>query len=153
MADILPYLGVQQTFSEEDAAGKTVIVEDFIGLTPKEVEKRLKALGLTAQYVGTGDTVTDQIPKQGTSVPGNSQILLYLGEEAQQRTVEVPDFTGMNRQQASAAAGALGLYILPVGNQDISPTVTVTAQDIAPKTQVPVGTTIRLEFADTKAPV
>ena len=153
MADILPYLGVEQTFSEEDAAGKVVVLEDYSGLTPKEADKLLKSSGITAQYIGTGETVTGQIPKQGTSVPGGSQILLYLGDEVPEQTVEVPDFAGMNRQQASDAAGALGLYILPTGNQEISPAVTVTAQEIVPKTQVPVGTTIRLEFADTKAPV
>ena len=153
MADILPYLGVKQSFSEEDAAGKTVVLADFTGMTVKEANKRLKELELTPQYIGTGETVTGQIPQAGTSVPGGSQILLYLGEKVPEQTVEVPDFTGMNRQQASTAAGALGLYILPAGNQGISPTVTVTTQSIAPKTQVPVGTTIRLEFADTKAPV
>ncbi len=153
MADILPYLGVKQTFSEEDAAGKVVVLDDYSGLSPKEADKLLKQSGITAEYIGTGETVTGQIPKQGASVPGGSQILLYLGDEAPEQTVEVPDFAGMNRQQASDAAGALGLYILASGNQEISPAVTVTAQDIAPKTQVPVGTTIRLEFADTKAPV
>ena len=153
MADILPYLGVKQTFSEEDAAGKVVVLDDYSGLTPKEADKLLKQNNITAQYIGTGETVTGQIPKQGASVPGGSQILLYLGDEAPEQTVEVPDFAGMNRQQASDAAGALGLYILASGNQEISPVVTVTAQEIAPKTQVPVGTTIRLEFADTKAPV
>ena len=79
--------------------------------------------------------------------------MLYLGDSPPDERVEVPDFTGMNRQQASAAAGVLGLYILPTGNQEISPRVTVTAQSIAPKTKVSVGTTIKLEFADTKAPV
>ena len=153
MADILPYLGVKQTFSEEDAAGKVVVLNDYSGLTPKEADKLLKQNNITAQYIGTGETVTGQIPKQGASVPGGSQILLYLGDEAPEQTVEVPDFAGMNRQQASDAAGALGLYILASGNQEISPAITVTAQEIAPKTQVPVGTTIRLEFADTKAPV
>ena len=153
MADILPYLGVKQSFSEEDVAGKTIVLDDLAGMTPKEADKHLKELGLTAQYIGTGETVTGQIPKAGTAVSGGSQILLYLDSDAPEQTVEVPDFTGMNRQQASTAAGALGLYILPAGNQEISPAVTVTAQSIAPKTQVSVGTTIRLEFADTKAPV
>ncbi len=153
MADILPYLGVKQNFSEEDTAGKTIVLEDFTGRTPKEIDKHLKELGLTAKYIGSGETVTGQIPKAGTSVPGASQMLLYLGEETPEKTVEVPDFTGMNRQQASAAAGALGLYILPAGNLEISPAVTVTAQSVAPKTQVPIGTTIRLEFANTKTPV
>ena len=152
MADILPYLGVEQTFSEEDAAGKTVVLDDYTGLSAEEMKKQLKKLSLTAKFVGTGDTVTGQIPQGGQSVPGNSEILIYLGGSAPTETVEVPDFTGMNRQQASAAAGELGLYVLVAGNQEVSTTVTVTAQDIAPKTQVPVGSTVRLTFADTKAP-
>ena len=44
-----------------------------------------------------------------------------------------------------------GLYILVAGNQEISAGVTVTAQSAAAGTQVPPGTTIRLEFADTRA--
>ncbi len=45
MSDILPYLGVERTFSEEDIAGKTVIMEDLTGLTSKEAEKKLKEQG------------------------------------------------------------------------------------------------------------
>ena len=153
MADILPYLGVQQTFSQEEIAGKVVILDDYSGMTQKETDKMLKESGITAKYIGTGETVTGQIPVKGQSVPGGSQILLYLGNAPPDETVEVPDFYGMTRQQASDAAGALGIYILPSGNLEISPAVTVTAQEISPKTKVPVGTTIRLEFADTKAPV
>ncbi len=152
MADILPYLGVKQTFSQEDMAGKQIVVEDFQGLSQKEAEKILKANGLTAQHIGSGETVTGQIPAAGASVPGGSELLLYYGDDAPSQSVEVPDFKGMNRQQASDAAGALGLYILPVGNQEISTTVTATAQSIEPKTLVGVGTTVRIEFADTKAP-
>ena len=153
MADILPYLGVKQTFTEDDAAGKVVVLEDYSGLTPKEADKLLKQNNITAKYIGTGETVTGQIPQKGESVPGGSQILLYLGADAPDQTVEMPDFLGMTRQQASDAAGALGIYILPTGNLKISPNVTVTAQEIPPKTKVPAGTTVRLNFSDTKAPV
>ncbi len=152
MADILPYLGVEQHFSDEEAAGRTVILEDYAGLTASEVTKQLKGTTLTATFIGDGETVTAQIPQAGQSVPGGSEIIVYLGEQAPQEQVRVPDFSGMNRQQASLAAGKLGLYILVSGNQEVSASVTVTAQDIEPKTEVPVGTTIRLEFADTKAP-
>ena len=64
--------------------------------------------------------------------------------------VEVPDFRGMNRQQASDLAGSLGLYILVAGNDSVSAAVTVTAQETPAGMNVPVGTVIRLEFADTK---
>ena len=149
MADILPYLGVKQTFSEGDAAGIQVVMPDLAGMTQKEAQNALKELHLTMKIVGTGETVTGQIPAAGQMVPGCSQVLVYLGGQAEQETVTVPDFTGMNRQQASDAAGKLGLYILVKGNPEISLTVTVTAQDIPKDTQVPVGTTITLEFIDT----
>ncbi len=150
MADILPYLGVEQAFSEKDAAGQLVILEDMTGLSAKEAEKLLKSQSLTARTQGTGDTVTAQLPAPGQSVPGGSQVLLYFGEEAvETRMVTVPDFAGMNRQQASDAAGAAGLYILVSGNTDLSPQVTVTAQNIPKDTQVSVGSTIKLEFTDT----
>ena len=149
MADILPYLEVKRNYTEEDAAGREVTVEDFTGLTLKEAEKQLKNLGLTAQTVGDGEIVTAQIPMAGNVVPGNSQVLLYMGEIPQERLVTVPDFTGMTRQQASDAAGLLGLYILVAGNDAMNAVVTSQSQ---PKgTQVSVGTTIKLEFADIKA--
>ena len=151
MADILPYLGVEQTFSEQDIAGKTVIMEDLTGMSAKEAQKLLKEQTLTAVISGSGETVTGQIPASGQSVPGGSQVLLYFGEEPTEATVTVPDFVGMTRQQASDAAGALGLYILPKGNLEISPQVTATRQSVSAGTQVRVGTTIELEFTDTKA--
>ena len=65
--------------------------------------------------------------------------------------VSVPDFAGMNRQQAAAAAGKLGLYLLISGNTELSPQVTVASQSIAKDTEVPPGTTITLEFTDRLA--
>ena len=82
MADILPYLGVKQSFKENEAAGKVVVLDDFTGMTADDVKKQLKNLSLTARIIGTGDTVTGQIPQGGQSVPGNSEILIYLGVPA-----------------------------------------------------------------------
>ena len=151
MADILPYLGVEKRFSPEDPAGAETEVEDVCGLTAEDAARKLKASGLTARNLGTGETVTGQIPAPGERIPAGSQVLLYLGEEPEERMVSVPDFTGMHRQQAAEAAGEQGLYLLVTGNGEISPKVTVTAQSIPKDTQVPPGTTITLEFTDTTA--
>ena len=151
MADILPYLGVERTFSETDPAGLEIVMEDLTNLTAQDAERKLKDMGLQAKFSGTGETVTGQIPAAGQSVPGGSEVLLYLEQVPETAQVAVPDFTGMNRQQAADAAGALGLYVLVSGNGDVSPGVTVTAQSIPKDTQVPAGTTITLEFTDTTA--
>ena len=151
MADILPYLGVAQHFTEEDLAGKTVVLEDLSGCTVKEAEKILKAQGLGYQTVGTGDTVTGQIPEPGQTLPGGSEVLLYFGEPPAQELVTVPSFIGMNRQKAAAEAARLGLYVLVSGNTAVTSNVTAVNQSIPAGTEVPIGTTIRLEFIDTKA--
>ena len=151
MADILPYLGVAQHFSEDDAAGRTVILEDLTGLTLKEAEKLLKQQSLTLRAEGTGETVTAQLPAPGTGVPGGSQVLLYFDEVPENRTVEMPDFIGMDRQQAADTAEKLELYIHMTGNTAFSPNVTAVRQDIPAGTQVTPGTAVTLEFTDTKA--
>ena len=151
MADILPYLGVERHFSEEEAAGRTVTVPDLTGLAAQEAQRVLKDLGLTASFSGAEETVTGQIPQPGALIPGDSQMLVYLGEDIPERMAQVPDFSGMNRQQASDEAGKLGLYILVTGNQEVSTRVVATAQSIPAGEMAPAGTTIQLEFTDTGA--
>jgi stage V sporulation protein D (sporulation-specific penicillin-binding protein) len=151
MSDILPYLGVERSFAEGEPQGMAIVMEDLTGMTASEAEKFLVDQKLTARLVGDGETVTGQIPAAGQIVPGGSQVLLYFGESVSQETVEVPDFRGMNRSQAAQEAGKLGLYILPTGNPETLPSVTVTMQSVSPGTKVTVGSMITLEFTDTKA--
>ena len=151
MSDILPYLGVERSFGDGEVQGLEIVMEDLTGMTAREAEKFLADQKLTARLVGDGETVTGQIPAAGQTVPGGSQVLVYLGEPPETETVEVPDFVGMNRQQASDTAGKLGLYILVTGNDGVSPSVLVTAQEIPAGELAEKGTTIKLEFTDTKA--
>ena len=153
MADILPYLGVTQQFKPEEVAGQQVVLDDLSGLTSKEVNDKLKNKGIQFKAMGSGQTVTDQIPAPGAIVPGGSEILVYFGPEAEERLVTMPDLVKLNRQQASETAGKLGLYILVSGNTALDPTVTAVAQSIPAGTQVKVGTTVKVEFIDTKAGV
>ena len=147
MADILPYLEVERC----EPYGQLITVEEMEDLTRKEVQTRLQELGFTARCVGDGESVTGQIPAAGTSIPYGSEVLLYFGEEKEETQVVVPRFIGMTRQQAADTAGKLGLYIQITGNRGLESTVTVTAQSIEENTQVPPGTTIQLEFTDTRA--
>ena len=100
--------------------------------------------------MGEGTTITGQLPAAGQTVLPGSEVMVYLGEPNQERMVVVPDFTGMNRQQASQAAGQLGLSIIPMGNGEISGNVTVCSQKEPAGTQLSVGSAVTLQFADTK---
>ena len=148
MADILPYLGVPKQPSAEE---QEICMENCVGLTAQEAEKQLRQLGLTPRFLGEADKVSGQIPGAGQQIPGGSQVLLYLGQVPETRMVMVPDFIGMNRQQAEDTAGGLGLYILPAGNPEAAPNVKAIEQSIPKDTPVPAGTVITLTFTDPLA--
>lgn len=148
LSDILPYLGVERNYTEKDQAGQVLTMPDLGGMSAKEAAAALKAIGLTAQILGDANAVTGQIPAAGQKVPAGSQVLLYFGQQVQNRTVAVPDFSGMTRQQASDAAGKLGIYILVSGNPSVDGKVRVTEQSVVAGTSVAVGTTVTLTFTD-----
>ncbi len=150
MADILPYLGVEKTLLEEEAT-KAVIMPDLQGLTLEQAQTELKKLGLSSQVQGSGNVITDQLPQPEAVISGGSRVLLYTQGEAQEQLITVPDFFGMTRSQASDTALSMGLYLLIAGNTDVDPSVKALTQSVAPGTQVSKGTTIRIEFVDTKA--
>ena len=152
MADILPYLEVKHNYQEEDLQSRLIPVEDLTGMTAKQAKAALQKQGLEAVLDGSGDTVTDQLPAPGQSLPGGSQVMVYMGSREEIKTVQVPDFTGMTRQQASDAAGLLGLYILPKGNTNAAPEVKAVSQSIPAGTQVSQGTTVTVTFTDMKTP-
>ena len=146
LSDILPYLGVERAQEAEP-----FLLEDFTGKTEQEVRQLLKEKKVTVSSSGTEEFVTEQLPSAGTMVWPGSQVLLYFGEPAPERQVQVPDFRGMNRQQASDAALMLGLSIVVAGNDTIAPNVTVAYQSESAGTTVEVGTAITLQFTDTTA--
>ena len=146
LADILPYLGVERT-----SEGDPVILDNLTGMTMKEAGAALKEKKLTLTPMGDGETITGQLPAAGQSVLPGSEVLVYLGQPQGARMVTVPDFTGMNRQQASQAAGALGLSVIPIGSDQVSTDVTVCSQKEPAGTQLPAGSAVTLQFSDTSA--
>ena len=147
MAEILPYLGVAKTDPPQD--GTVTALEDYTGMTAKDAETLLKEMGLEPVLSGSGETVADQLPSPGQSAAPGSQVILYLNETPE--GVEVPDFTGMNRQQAGEAAGKTGLRVSITGNSETALQVVVTSQTPAAGEQVPWGTEVILQFTDTQA--
>ena len=149
--DILPYLGVEPDYDSEDIRGVNFTVPDVIGMDESEAGALLAEKTITYRVVGTGSTVTDQLPAPGSQVPGNSQIILYMGAEKQLTTVEVPDFIGCSVADVNYLAANAGLYVQAKGTDRTDVYVLAAYQDIEPGTEVDRGTTITVEFSATGA--
>ena len=151
LEDILPYLGVSRDYTGVDMSSVEVDMPSLTGMTEQEAKAALQDESLTYELVGSGSTVTGQIPQAGAKLPGNSEVILYMGQEPPEDLVTVPDFTGMTIGQANQAAANAGLYILVKGATEDSGYVTATGQDVERGTSVVRGPTIRVDFVDHTA--
>lgn len=150
--DILPYLGVTPHYEEEDLHLVNMTMPNVVALSRDEAEKALKEAYLQVKFVGEGQTVTDQIPASGGAVPGNSTVLVYLGEEKPTDLVTVPDLTGLTQYEANITiSNTGGLYLQCRGTTSQSASVAISSQSIAPGTEVERGTTITVELTDSSA--
>ena len=150
-SDILPYLGVEPNYTDEELELVTVSVPDVVGMTEAEAAAALSEEKFTYRTVGSGANVVDQVPAAGAMIPGKSEVVLYFGEEAPDEQVEVPDFSGMTLVYAQQYAESQGLYLLVTGTNQDRADVTATYQDIEAGTEVPLGTTITVEFTNHSA--
>ena len=115
LEDILPYLNVARDYTGVDMSSVEVEMPALAGMTEQEAKEALQEESLTYELIGSGSAVTGQIPQAGAKLPGNSEVILYMGEEVPSDMVTVPDFTGMTIGQANQAAANAGLYILVKG--------------------------------------
>ncbi len=150
--DILPYLGVTPHYEEEDLHYVNMSMPNVVALTREEAEASLAEDHLQPEFIGEGSTVTDQIPAPGAEVPGNSTVLVYLGEEKPTDLVTVPDLSGLTQYEAEITISNVGgLYLQVRGSTSQSGFVSVSAQSIPAGTEVERGTTVTVELTDASA--
>jgi len=147
-SDILPYLGVEPNYDENDISAVNVSVPSVLGMTEEAARAVLAERSLTFRTVGSGSVITGQVPALGAEVPGNSEIIVYLDAEVPKDLTTVPDFRLLTVSQANAAAANAGIYIQARGTDKVAGYIYVTHQNVEPGTQVARGTTVQVEFTD-----
>ena len=147
LEDILGYLGVEKTYT----ASADVLVPNLVGLDLASATASLEKNGLSLRTVGDGAAVTGQIPAAGASIPGGSQVVLYMGEEVPTDQVTVPSVVGLTAAQAEEKLAAQGLYMRATGASDYSSGVVAYEQSVAAGTSVDRGTTVEVRFSDSSA--
>lgn len=149
IADVLDYLGFEKEYTANDLSGANVSVPTLTGYTRKQAEETLNNKDLTFRAVGNGDTVTGQIPAAGTTVPGGSRVILYMGEKVPKETITMPDLTGMTPDQAKDALNNLNLYMMATGTSGYYTANTVAyKQSVKEGEKVAPGTVVTVSFTN-----
>ena len=150
MAEILPYLGVEPSYSAEELLGMDTTVPNVIGMSVEEAKAKLKDRALSYKIVGDGETITDQTPAGGAIIPGKSSVILYVDEEKSTDKCVVPHLIGKTPSEANTTATAAGLLIRFSGTTGSeSSSVRVLSQSIDEGTEVEAGTVITVQLGDT----
>lgn len=150
MGEILPYLGIEPSYTAEELVGADKTVPNVVGLSKDAAAERLSANGFSFRTVGSGDTVTDQTPAGGAIVPNSAEIILYLGAEKSGEKCIVPNVVGDSAATANQKIVNAGLIMGVSGATNASSsTVRAISQSIAAGTEVEAGTVMRVQFSDS----
>lgn len=132
MENIIKYKNLEPTEATEETStlnsGKTTVtMPDYVGSSTYHVTMDLDGKGLNYKVVGTGNTITNQVPKSGTKVEVGSEVILYVAKsESDSGTVKVPDVMGKTYNEAVKTLSDVGFEVVFNGETSNS---TVTAQD------------------------
>ncbi|MBE7054727.1 MAG: PASTA domain-containing protein [Ruminococcaceae bacterium] len=107
--DVLPYLGYEPQYTEENAEKISVSVPNINGLTVQEALEKLDKLGLKINPKGSGEKVNNQIPAPGTKLHKGSVVIAYTQEEEKKGTVIVPVVIGMTYENARVSLENAGI--------------------------------------------
>ncbi len=146
LANILPYLGYEPNYTEEELANVEASILDYTGYDVDTAKIDITNRGLVCEVVGNGDTITSQVPAAGSTVSKNGgRVIVYTGAQEPQKTVEVPDVVGKSAEAANRILTNAGLNISLSGATNNKES-TVATQSLAAGTTVAEGTVVEISL-------
>ncbi len=146
LKDILPYMGIEPNYTEEEIAGLDRSVPQVTGNKVSVAATTLGNASLSYKTVGKGTTVIRQIPESGSAIPKGGTVWLYT-DESDVQMATVPDFTGKTVAQVNQAAKAAGINVVLSGISTTGGVASASQQSATAGQQVPKGTVVTVEFA------
>jgi stage V sporulation protein D (sporulation-specific penicillin-binding protein) len=144
LADILPYLGVQPEYTEEELATLDISVPSLMDQPLEKAEATLIDAEIKYIVKGDGDTVTAQMPEGGTMMPQSGKIILYTGDASPSKKITVPNLVDYSVAGASREILDAGLNVRLVGNSNTAADALVISQTPEAGTVVAEGSVITI---------
>ena len=152
MEEILPYLGVDPQYTEEEYKQLAAHTPNVMSLTIGEAKKVLTDAGFECRVVDyKGDNANDQavfmqVPSPGADIPKQGTVALYTAEPTEADYVEVPKFVGFSHADCNYLANLADLQLVFTGNSSAG---YAQSQDIPKGEKVKRGSVVRVAFTST----
>ena len=148
LENTMPYLGIEAKYSEDDVSKLTTKVGSYRGWSVENAKEYIEERGLRVKVVGSGETVTSQMPKYGEYIEKSSGTIILYADATPTNTVAVPQLVGKNPTLANQILAYYGLNIRieGEGGHSTGTEYKVVSQSVAEGTLVPEGTVITVKF-------
>ena len=146
MADVLPYLGYEPSYSEEELKKLAIEVPETVGSTLAEAKGKVTTAKLEYKVVGSGENVVRQLPEAGSKVISGGVVILYT-DQSESTTVSVPEFRGLTATEVNTIAAKSGVNVEFSGNISTGG-LKAYNQSVNAGTAVEAGSIITVYFRD-----
>ena len=144
LSDILPYIGVEAQYTEEEIENRDRGVPNVTDMTLSEAKEAVANAGMRCRIIGEGDTVTKQLPAAHSVIAAGSEIILYADEEPSSTKEIMIDLTDLDYVTAREYLSQLGIFISTSSPVSSPNTQLVTSQSIEEGTEVEHGTIVNV---------
>jgi len=100
-SELLPYLGVDTTYSEEDRKYMDALVPNVVGESVEDATSDLEKKGFNVRVLGDGEKVTAQTPVGAKSAPKSCTVIITTDSTGKIPKTIVPDLVGCSPTQVA----------------------------------------------------
>lgn len=113
LTDTLPYLNIAPTLTDEEKETMAVPVGDYRAITVEKAKEQIEEDGFSWKVFGSGEVVSEQFPRSGTSLSGDGVVILYTEGAVPSENATVPNCLGLSAAAANQAVinANLNIYI------------------------------------------
>ncbi len=146
MADILPYLGYEPSYTDSELKNLATTVPETVGDDLDSAKTKIGVANLQYQVQGNGKKVLKQLPTAGSKVLSGGVVILYT-DDSEDKTVEVPDLLGLTANEVNKKAASSGINVEFSGNTT-SGGLKSYKQSVPAGEKVSAGTIVTVYFRD-----
>ncbi len=145
-SELLPHLGIDTTYSEEDRKYMDILVPNVVGESVEDATDALEKKGFTVRVLGDGEKVTAQTPVGAKSAPRSCTVIITTESKGEIPKTIVPDLLGRSPTQVAYAVRNSHLNIRYSGSGFENSSGISRTQDPPAGSEVEQGTVVTVEF-------
>ena len=144
LSNILPYLGIEPVYTDEQSEYADRSVPSVIGKTVNEAEALLKDAGFEVRVIGSGSEINNQLPKANSVIAGGSKVVIYADAQPSEASETMPDIIGLSYKEAVELMNGYGVFLFTDASVDTTGGQKITSQSVKAGSNVKHGTVVEV---------